>query len=159
MYGSQVILIDPANEIERDSNPEATGKMIQELKALADRYRVLILCVAHPPVEIVRKRKAEDLWTLYDVEGGRHWAGKSDSGFMLWRLGEHTMLYAAKMKRFDDYGSRTLYQLAHDRPTNRLTAVAKGDHLLKQAATAQAMGVKAAKPNGGYTYAPRQSDD
>lgn len=164
VYGSCVVLVDPANEIERDSNPEATGKLIMELKAIATKYRVLVICVAHPPADIARRKRAEDLWTLYDVESSRHWAGKSDSGWMLWRLGDATMLYLAKSKRFDEYGPRTLYKLAHDKATNRFAAVAKGDHLLKQIATDQHLGQQAngvgqgkAKPTyGGYTQSPRE---
>ena len=158
VYGSRVVLIDPANEIDRgdDRNQaDAIGKMIMALKLMAKRYRILVLCVAHPPAEIVRKKRAEELWTLYDVESSRHWAGKSDVGFMLWRLGEHTMLYAAKLKRFHEMGKRTLYQMAHNWDTNTLTAVAAGDHLLAQAATDKALG--APKANGGGTRYSAQS--
>lgn len=154
VYGSRVVLVDPANEVERDSSPEATGDMIKALKHLAKRYRILIIVAAHPPVDVVRKKTAKDLWTHYDIEGGRHWAGKADATFMLWRLGESTMIYNSKLKRWEEMGAaRELYQLRHVKETNTLQVVAKGDHLLDQAATDKAVGAKPQpQANGAMKY-------
>lgn len=146
VYGVRVVVIDPANEIDRGEQnyAEATGKMIQALKDMANRYGVLIICVAHPPADIVRKKRAEDVWTHYDIEGSRHWAGRSDAVFMLWRVGEDTMLHMAKLKRWDEMGpARVLYRLSHDKERNLFVAAARGGpELLQQSATDQAMGVK-----------------
>ena len=153
VYGSRVVFVDPANEIDREHDPEATGKMIQELRRLAQRYRILVIVAAHPPAEIVRRKRKEELWTLYDIEGSRHWAGRSDAGFMLWRMGDSTMLYAAKLKRFQEMGKRQLYAMSHDWHRNVLTATAVGDHLLQQAVTDNSVGEKPrANGGGGANY-------
>lgn len=154
VYGSRTILIDPANEVDRGDGPnqaEATGKMIMALKQMATKYRVLVIVIAHPPADIVRKKRKEDFWTLYDVEGSRHWAGKSDHGFMLWRLENDTMLYAAAPKRIQEFGRKALFAMSHDWDQNRLTAYAVGDHLLTQRDTDRAMGHKATNGQGGGT--------
>ncbi len=155
VYGVRVVVIDPANEIDRGEQnySEATGKMIQALKDMAQRYGVLVICVAHPPAEIVRRKKDTEPWTHYDIEGSRHWAGRSDAVCMLWRCGGDTMLHMAKLKRWDEMGAaRTLYRLSHDKNRNMFEATARGGfEMLDQEGADKAMG--SSKPNGGgYGY-------
>lgn len=152
VYGTRVVLVDPANEVERDDGPEATGRMIHALKHISSKYRILVIVATHPPIDVVRKKKEGEVWTLYDVESGRHWAGKSDAGFMMWRSsGGQTLLYCAKLKRWDELGhARQLYQLTHIKATNTFKVTAKGDQLLAKAQ---------AKPNNGPTQGGYQRDD
>jgi twinkle protein len=121
VYGVQTVCIDPVNEIDHDfggnkSQTDVIGKMIMSLKELADRYRILVICVSHPPIDVVRRKGIKDLWSLYDAEGSRHWAGKSDVGWAVWRPfhGGPTLLHVSKLKSNEIFGVPNLWLLRHD---------------------------------------------
>lgn len=143
VYGIQVMCVDPVNEIERSyegngqrNGADEIGKMIMELKELADRYRVLMICVAHPPVDVVRRKRPTDVWTLYDVEGSRHWAGKSDAGFTLWRPHPNgpTMCNVPKLKSNEIFGKPDLFRFHYDPIRDTYSPDGRGFGLLSQIA-------------------------
>jgi twinkle protein len=137
VYGLKVICIDPMNEVEIDEanrSDVAARTAIMALKDLAERYRVLIMAVTHPPVDVMRRKKPTDLWTLYDVENGRHWAGKSDAGFGLWRPHPRgpTLINVAKLKSHEVFGEPNLFQMSYDRALDRYQCVRSGYDILAQ---------------------------
>lgn len=156
-YGTRVICIDPANEIDRDyeknNQADQIGKLIMELKGLADRYQVLIMVIAHPPADVVRKKRPDQTWNLYEVEGSRHWAGKSDAGFMLWRpgagIGSNAILHACKLKDNETSGRPNLFELAHDPSMNTYTCVDRGFEAIMGKVIAAVEDAKTFRRSGG----------
>ena len=139
VYGLKVICIDPMNEVEIDESGRsdvAARTAIMALKDLAERYRVLILAVTHPPVDVMRKKKPTDLWTLYDVENGRHWAGKSDAGFGVWRPHPRgpTLINVSKLKSHEVFGEPNLFMMEYDRALDRYQCIRSGFDTLAQVA-------------------------
>jgi twinkle protein len=152
VYGLQTVCIDPVNELEygelaRDQ-ADAIGKLIMLLKDIADNHRALIVCVAHPPIDVVRKKRPQDAWTGYDVEGSRHWAGKSDAGFSLWRPHRNAPSYCNvwKLKTHEIFGKPDVWMLEHDAKLNTYTPKAHGTALLDGIAEALDAGLWDAGP-------------
>jgi twinkle protein len=164
--GARVVAIDPFNEVDlrtrenRDlRSDEVMAKFFSELKAMAERYNVLMIVLAHPTADAVRKAGSSHLWSPYDIEGGRHWAGKSDASFMVWRPHPNapTFVHAAKLKRHDIHGKPNLYELHLDAETRRFHVAGSGYRLLDDIDDAMKNGTwdqgYTAKPsNSGPTY-------
>ena len=98
----KVFIIDPWNELDHDrfreeSLTEYTGRAIKELKRLAMRLNVHIICVAHP-TKMQRRNQAGDVPkpTLYDISDSAHWANKADVGLVVWRQKDMTEIVVSK---------------------------------------------------------------
>lgn len=131
VYGLRDILLDPINELEFDESKRvdaASKSFIMDGKRMADRYKVLMMCVTHPPMDVVRRKKTGELWTLYDAEGGRHGPGKSDFGFGFWRPHPRgpSLIYASKLKTNEIFGRPTLYMANYDIAMDQYTVVRSG---------------------------------
>ena len=64
---------------------EYTGFAIKQLKRFAKRYRVHVICVAHP-AKIPRSKVGQfPIPALYDIADSAHWANKPDVGIIIHR--------------------------------------------------------------------------
>lgn len=146
VYGTKVICIDPVNEVEIDDEKRsdiASRTLIMSLKDLAERYRVLIIAITHPPVDVMRRKRPTDLWTLYDVENGRHWAGKSDAGFGIWRPHPRgpTLINVSKLKSHEIFGEPNLFMATYDRALDRHLVIRSGFDIIAQVQADDAAGI------------------
>ncbi len=138
VYGLRMVIIDPMNEVEIERPNERSDvtsrSAIMQLKMIADHYKVLIVAVTHPPVDVFRRKKPSDLWTLYDVEGGRHWAGKSDAGFGIWRPHPKgpTLVHASKLKRHEIFGKPNLFLMEYNADMDSYSCVRAGYDIMAQ---------------------------
>lgn len=87
MFGIRAQVIDPYNEIFRDSKTENEAaylsNMIAKVKRFNRRNRVTTIFVAHP-TKLQRDRKGVVVTpTLYDISGGAHWFNKADIGIVI----------------------------------------------------------------------------
>lgn len=140
VYGLKDILLDPINELEFDESKRtdvASKNFIMDGKRLAEKYNVLMMCVTHPPMDVVRKKRQGELWTLYDAEGGRHGPGKSDFGFGVWQPHPRgpNLIYASKLKRHDVFGQKTLYMANYDAALDQHRIVRSGFDCIQQVLT------------------------
>jgi twinkle protein len=137
VYGVQDVLLDPINELEFDEAKRtdvASKNFIMEAKRIAEKFRVLLVAVTHPPMDVFRRKKAGELWTLYDVEGGRHGPGKSDFGFGVWRPHPRglNLINFCKSKNGHVFGPLTLYMANYDREMDRYKVVRSGYDCIEQ---------------------------
>lgn len=136
VYGVRVVCIDPVNDLDHEMGDEVKTeylrKFIMRCKQLADQYKILFVCVVHPPSAKAQK-KPDALWTLYDAEGSAQWANKSDVGFCIWRphlVRGETLLHVDKLKRHDVLGKPNLFQLAHNPLLNTFVVEGSGYDLV-----------------------------
>lgn len=131
VYGLKNILLDPVNELEFDESKRtdvSAKSFMMEFKRIAEQHRALVTNVSHPPVDVVRRKKAGELWTLYDVAGSAHGANKSDFGFGIWQPHPRgpNLIYACKMKSHEVFGQKTLYMANYDPALDRHVVVRAG---------------------------------
>lgn len=137
VYGVRVVCIDPANEVDHrpdhnESRTEYMGRFIRSLKALGEDYGLLVIVVGHVSKDAAEKRLAKrQLLTLNDGEDTRHWGGKADIGWCMWRdVNGPTMLHVDKVKDHETMGRPDLFELELDRAMNAFRVARSGYDLL-----------------------------
>jgi twinkle protein len=88
-HGSDVLVIDPYNEIEHRRPPSMTeaefiSQLLGKAKRFAKNHAVHVFIVAHP-VKLLREGTTLPVPTLYDISGSANWANKADIGFAVHR--------------------------------------------------------------------------
>jgi twinkle protein len=139
VYGVDVVMIDPVNEIDHEvprhqSKTDYMATFIMALKALADDYNLVMIVAAHPPKEGVEKRLAKGkLLTLNDGADTAHWGNKADIGWTMWRpeFDGPTLLHVDKLKDYESMGRPTLCELVLDPRMNRFEVRRIGYDILK----------------------------
>lgn len=140
VYGVDVVIIDPVNEIDHDvpkgmSKTDYMGKFIMNLKQLADDYGLLMIVAAHPPKDGVEKKFAKGrLLTLNDGADTAHFGNKADIGWCVWRPtfadGSPTLLHVDKVKDHETMGKPNLIELHLDQRMNRFQVGRSGYDLI-----------------------------
>ena len=126
VYGVRVVAIDPANEV-RLNVPQGQHKtdylsdFMMRLKDLGEDDGLLTICCAHVSKASAEKRlQRKQLLTLNDGEDSRHWGGKADIGWCVWReIDGPTLLHIDKLKDHETMGRPTLCELELDRALNQ----------------------------------------
>src|SRR5262245_283429 len=139
VHGVKVIGIDPVNEVDHivpkgESKTDYMGRFIMALKALADDYDLLVICLAHPPKDSVEKRlsKKAGLLTMNDGADTAHWGNKPDIGFCLWRnIDGPTYLHGDKLKDHETMGQPFLAEMRLDPTMNRFNITRMGYDVLQ----------------------------
>ena len=85
----KVVLVDPWNELsliwgKQESETQFINRALQDLKALARRYQIAIVIVAHPGKDAQDVTNVDQM-TLYSVSGSAAWANKADHGICIFR--------------------------------------------------------------------------
>ena len=126
VYGVRVIGIDPANEVRLNVPPgqsktDYLSDFMMRLKDLGEDYGLLTLIAAHVSKASAEKRLAKkQLLTLNDGEDSRHWGGKADIGWCVWRdVDGPTLLHVDKLKDHETMGRPTLVELKLNRGLNQ----------------------------------------
>ncbi len=88
-HGCKVVLIDPWNELsllwgKQESETQFVNRALGDLKALARRYTIAIIIVAHPGKD-AQDVTSVDQMTLYSVSGSAAWNNKADHGICIYR--------------------------------------------------------------------------
>ncbi len=88
-HGCKAILVDPWNELSliwghQENETQFINRALQDLRALARRYQIAIIIVAHPGKN-ARDITNVDQMNLYDVAGSAAWANKADHGICIFR--------------------------------------------------------------------------
>jgi twinkle protein len=108
-HGCRCVILDPWNEVEHafgvnETESTYTGSALRQIKALARRFQLLIIIVAHPSKSAGLKTDPTDL-SLYDIAGSAHWANKSDHGVMIHRQA-NTDVTSVNVVKCRDYRKR-----------------------------------------------------
>ena len=87
----------------------------------AKKGRHELVCCAHVSKASAEKRlQRKQLLTLNDGEDSRHWGGKADIGWCVWRgIDGPTLLHIDKLKDHETMGRPTLCELELDRALNQ----------------------------------------
>jgi len=133
VYGIKCVAIDPINEVrltpERgQSKTDYMGEIIMRLKDLAEDYGLCVIVCAHTAKEATEKKlRGGAILTLNDGEDTRHWGGKADIGWAVWRnLNGPTMLHVDKVKDHETMGKPTLCELELDKGLAQFSVVRLG---------------------------------
>jgi twinkle protein len=139
VYGVKVIAVDPFNELRLNvpgngSRTDYIGDFMMEFKDLCDDYQALGIIAAHVSKASAEKRLSKgQILTLNDGEDSRHWGGKADMGWCIWReIDGPTWLHVDKVKDHETMGRPTLARLELDRALNQFTVRGIGYDLLKK---------------------------
>jgi len=128
VYGLNMIMIDPFNEIDHNwdrakSKTEYIGDFIMLLKDIADSYGVLIICCVHPPAMSMRTQnnKKHKIFTLSDAADSAHFGNKSDIGICAWKASSDgfTLLNIDKIKNRELLGTPTGVELKFEKDQER----------------------------------------
>jgi twinkle protein len=89
-YGSNVLVVDPYNEIEHRrpvnmTETEFISQMLGQMKRFAQNHEVHVFIVAHPAKPVREAGGKITVPTLYDIAGSANWANKADLGFAVHR--------------------------------------------------------------------------
>jgi twinkle protein len=139
VYGVKVVAIDPVNELRLTpafgmSKTDFMGDFIMSLKALGEKYGLVIICCAHTSKDSTEKKmNRKALLTLNDGEDTRHWGGKADIGWIMWRnTTGPSLLHIDKVKDHETMGRPTLCELVLDRAMNKFSVGRIGYDILDQ---------------------------
>jgi hypothetical protein len=93
------------------------------------QYDGTVWCLEVPTGAYVVRRNGQ----VAMCGNSRHWAGKSDAGFALWRPHPYGPTYCnvAKLKNNEIWGRPDLLQFQHDFRTNTFSVAARGMSLLE----------------------------
>lgn len=121
VYGVRVIGIDPVNEVRMRSSrglskTDVIGDFIMEMKELSQDYGLVVLCCAHISKEAKHTLTQKGILTLNDGEDTRHWGGKADIGWCVWRncppgMNGPTILNIDKIKDHETMGKPMAVEL------------------------------------------------
>jgi twinkle protein len=138
VYGVRVVAIDPVNEVRFRVPPgqlktDYLGDWMMDLKALGEDYGLVIICCAHTSKDATERKLAKKaLLTLNDGEDTRHWGGKADLGWIMWRnVNGPSLLHIDKIKDHETMGKPTLCELDLDKALGRFSIKRVGFDLLK----------------------------
>lgn len=100
-HNCKFVCIDPWNECEHmweknETQASYLNRAIKQIKALARRYNICIIIIAHPIVSSGRSHTSIDQWSLYDIDGGAVWNNKADHGIVLARVDSDATLSGDK---------------------------------------------------------------
>jgi hypothetical protein len=140
VYNVKVIAIDPVNEVDiraerNELKTDVLGSFMRHLKDLGEDYGLLtILCAHTSPGKTERKIAAGELLTLYDGEDTRHWGGKSDIGWVMWRPKPDgpSLLHINRTKDYETMGKPTLVRMRLDRALGKFDVEAVGYNVAKE---------------------------
>ena len=125
-YGTNVLVIDPYNEIEHRRPPNMTetefiSQLLGKVRRFAVNHDVHVFVVAHP-VKMPRVGdKPPGAPTLYDISGSANWANKADIGLAVHRPdfdGDEVEIHIHKV-RHKWVGKPGGMSLRYDRITGR----------------------------------------
>jgi twinkle protein len=124
-YGSNVLVIDPYNEIEHRrpdnmSETEFVSQSLGKVKRFAENHALHVFFVAHP-AKPAREAGKPAVPGLYDISGSAHWANKADLGFVVHRPnfeGDEVQIHVLKV-RHKWVGEPGQVSLRYDRITGR----------------------------------------
>lgn len=87
--GIKVLVIDPYNRLEDESNGQNETKYIKQLLSkltrFAQRNDVLVVLMAHPTKQYKNKNGVIECPTLYDISGSAHFFNMADFGIVVHR--------------------------------------------------------------------------
>lgn len=136
VYGVNMVIIDPFNEIDHSWNRGEVSKtdyianFIMEIKDVAESYGVLMICCVHPPSMSMRTQnnKKHKVFTLADVADSAHFGNKSDIGICVWKgkSDGYTLLNLDKIKNQELCGKPTGVELKFDASRERYTVTRTG---------------------------------
>lgn len=91
-YGIHWLVIDPWNQVERDSSDNWAEERyqrhaIKQLKRFARAYNVGVVVVAHPTKDVKQRDGTVRRPTGYDISGSAHWYNAADHLIVIWREG------------------------------------------------------------------------
>lgn len=141
VYGLECVVIDPFNEIDHsvprgENRTDYIGRVIMQLKQLADDYDLLMIVAAHPPKVGVEKRRGTNVMTLNDGADSAHWGNKADIGWCVWRpmLDEDspTYLNIDKLKDHEVMGQPTIAKLMLDKGLGKFGVTKVGYDVLEE---------------------------
>jgi len=139
VYGVKVIAIDPFNELRLNvpdgkSRTDYIGDFMMEFKDLCDDYQALGIIAGHVSKASAEKRLSKgSILTLNDGEDSRHWGGKADIGWCVWRdIDGPTWLHIDKVKDHETMGRPTLAKLELNRALNQFAVKGLGYDLFKK---------------------------
>lgn len=103
------LLIDPWNEIEHawrvnETETAYTGKALRQIRALARKYQILVMIIAHPTKSGGLKPPEE--MSLYDISGSQYWNSKPDHGILIARSAENKDELVVNIAKCRDYRKR-----------------------------------------------------
>ena len=137
----RVIAIDPVNEVRLNVPPgrsktDYLGDFMMRLKDLSEDYALLTICCGHVSKSSAEKRLSKkQILTLNDGEDTRHYGGKADIGWCVWRDVEGpTLLHIDKLKDHETMGRPTLVELKLDRGLNQFQVARIGYDILGRSA-------------------------
>jgi twinkle protein len=139
VYGVRVLGVDPLNEVRLNVPPgqsktDYIGDFMMRFKDLCDDYQALGIIAGHVSKASADKRLGKgQVLTLNDGEDSRHWGGKADIGWVMWRdIDGPTFLHVDKVKDHETMGRPTLAELKLDRALNQFRVARLGYDILKK---------------------------
>jgi twinkle protein len=133
VYGVRVVAIDPVNEVRLNvplgqSKTDYLGDFMIRFKDLCADYGALGICCGHVSKASADKRLSKkQILTLNDGEDTRHYGGKADIGWVVWRdVDGPTLLHIDKLKDHETMGRPTLVELRLDRGLNQFQVARMG---------------------------------
>ncbi|MCD8281690.1 MAG: toprim domain-containing protein [Prevotella sp.] len=107
-FGIKVLVIDPYNYIEDESNGENETRYISgqlsQIMEFARKSDVLVILMAHPTKMPRDRNGAVRIPTLYDIAGSAHFANKADYGIAIQRDSDGTVQVSVQKVRFKHLG-------------------------------------------------------
>ena len=127
-YGSNVIIIDPWNELEPRrpqgmSETEYIGHCLTRVRRFAREFHVHVILVVHPTkLQWDKEAGSYPVVQAYDLAGSAKWYDKSDNMLSLWRKGSaednYVVVHILKV-RFKWVGRKGRCHFTYDLPTGR----------------------------------------
>ncbi len=128
-YEAKMVILDPWNEIDhlpdpRESMTNYINHAIKRLKAIASKFDIHLIVVAHP----TKMKRKEDgtYWapTLYDIADSAAWANKCDVGIIIHREDSHkTTINVQKVRHHDSIGKPGKLSATFDTTTQHFYAI------------------------------------
>lgn len=129
--GIKVLVIDPYNRLEDESNGQNETKYIKELLSkltrFAQRNDVLVIMMAHPTKLHKNKDGVIEPPTLYDISGSAHFYNMADFGIIVHRdyVQNNVEVHVAKVK-FKHLGTKGLALFKYNLDNGRYAPLEQG---------------------------------
>lgn len=129
--GVKVVVIDPYNRLEDESDGEKETKyismLLDKLTFFAQRHDVLFILMAHPTKMQTDKNGNPEIPSLYSISGSAHFYNKADYGIVVHRnrANETVEIYVKKV-RFRHLGKCGVALFKYDMYNGRYTPFVDG---------------------------------
>lgn len=129
--GIKILVIDPYNRLEDESNGQNETKYIKELLSkltrFAQRHDVLVVLMAHPTKLHKNKDGVIEPPTLYDISGSAHFFNMADFGIVVHRdyVQNNVEIHVAKVK-FKHLGTKGIALFKYNLDNGRYAPLENG---------------------------------